>query len=215
MHSCIDGIAVSWPMRRAHELIERRADVEVGALRLLRMRLREEHRARPEVVAADLRRVERFGHAYVGVADDRQILPPRLERRQRALGDELEVSADAGWRPQILRRAPGVRSRGAVHRLDAHQSRLVGDRRIARRLAKGPERRLHRVEIREGDGRSQTAQEGATLECSCQSGCACASLDASARCRLLFVLRLPRRASARLLRKALLFTTPMMKDDTR
>ena len=39
---------------RVH-LIERRAGPDVRALRLLRMRLREEHRARPEVVAADFR----------------------------------------------------------------------------------------------------------------------------------------------------------------
>ncbi len=81
MQSCIDGIAVSLADLARDELIHRRADVEIGALRLLRVRLREEHRARPEVVAADLRRVERLGHARVGVADDRQILAPGLERR--------------------------------------------------------------------------------------------------------------------------------------
>ena len=40
------------------------------ALRLLRVHLRQEHRARAEVIAADLRRRERFGVAHVGVADD-------------------------------------------------------------------------------------------------------------------------------------------------
>ena len=62
------------------DLVDRRADVEVGPLRLLRVRLREERRARAEVVAADLGRRERFGHAHVGVADDGQVLAPRLER---------------------------------------------------------------------------------------------------------------------------------------
>ena len=38
------------------ELVERGADAHVRALRLLRMRLRQEHGARAEVVAADLRR---------------------------------------------------------------------------------------------------------------------------------------------------------------
>ena len=109
MQSCIDGIAVSPAMLSRDDLVERRADVEVGALRLLRMRLREEHRARPEVVAADLRRLERLGHAHVGVADDRQVLRATARAAASApSGIELEVAADLGRRPQILRRAPGV-----------------------------------------------------------------------------------------------------------
>jgi hypothetical protein len=40
------------------------------------VRLREEDGSRAEVIAADLRRLERFGHADVGVADDRQVLAP-------------------------------------------------------------------------------------------------------------------------------------------
>ena len=52
------------------ELIERGAGEQIGALRLLRVRLREEHRARAEVIAADLRQRERLGVARVGVADD-------------------------------------------------------------------------------------------------------------------------------------------------
>ena len=112
MQSCIDGIAVSPPIWRAIELVHRRADVEIGALRLLRVRLREEHRARPEVVAADLRRVERLGHAHVGVADDREVLAPRLERRQRAVGMSSKSSpVPAGAQrffdaPQMLRSRP-------------------------------------------------------------------------------------------------------------
>ena len=56
MHSCIDGIGVSCAELLRVDLIERRAGVDVRALRLLRMRLRQEHRRRAEVIAADLRR---------------------------------------------------------------------------------------------------------------------------------------------------------------
>src|SRR5206468_6947971 len=53
------------------ELIERRPRVHVVAFGLFRMRLGEEHRARAEVIAADLGQRERFGIVDVGVADDR------------------------------------------------------------------------------------------------------------------------------------------------
>ena len=70
MQNCIDGIGVAWPDALRVELVERRADAEIRALRLLRVRLREEHRARAEVIAADFRQRERLGLAHVGVADD-------------------------------------------------------------------------------------------------------------------------------------------------
>ena len=50
------------------------------------MHLRQEHRARAEVIAADFRRRERFGVAHVGVADDGDVVAERLERRE-ALGE--------------------------------------------------------------------------------------------------------------------------------
>ena len=64
-------------------LIERCAREDVRAFGLRRMRLREKHRARPEMVTADLFRLVRFRHAHVGVAHDREILAPRFQRRQR------------------------------------------------------------------------------------------------------------------------------------
>ena len=67
---------------RVH-LIERCAREDVRAFGLRRMRLREKHRARPEMVTADLFRLVRFRHAHVGVAHDREILAPRFQRRQR------------------------------------------------------------------------------------------------------------------------------------
>jgi hypothetical protein len=112
-----------------NDLIDRSADVEIGALRLLRVRLREKDRARSEVVAADLRRLERLGHAHVGVADDGEVLAPRLERGQRAFLDQLEVASDLGRRPEVLGRAPVVAAGGAVHRLDEDDARLVGHAR--------------------------------------------------------------------------------------
>ena len=57
--------------------------MQIRALRLLRMRLRQEHRGRAEVIAADLGRQERLGVAHVGVADDGDVVAPGFERRQR------------------------------------------------------------------------------------------------------------------------------------
>ena len=64
------------------DLVERDAGADVGALRLPRMRLRQEHRARAEVIAADFRQLERFGVAHVGVADDGQVVAEGFERRR-------------------------------------------------------------------------------------------------------------------------------------
>jgi len=104
---------------RVH-LIERRPDLHVGALGLLRVRLREEHRARSEVVAADFRQRERLGVAQVGVADDGDVVLERLERRQAGLR-QVEVAADLLRRPQVLG-DPELRAAGAsVHHLHRHQ----------------------------------------------------------------------------------------------
>ena len=56
MHSCIDGIGVVLAEPLRVELIERDAGLHVAAVRLLRMRLRQKHRARSEVIAADFLR---------------------------------------------------------------------------------------------------------------------------------------------------------------
>ena len=65
------------------------------------MHLGQEHRARAEVIAADLRRADRFGSLAVGVADDRQVVAERLERRQAARR-QIEVASDRRRRPQVL-----------------------------------------------------------------------------------------------------------------
>ena len=175
------------------------------------MRLREEHGARPEVVAADLRRLERLGHPHVGVADDGQILPPGLERRQRSLGDQLEVLSDAGRRPQVLRGAPVVGARRAVHRLDADEA-CPARRGGAAALPESAKRGLHRVEVGKRDGRAHSLKESAPRKCLAREDLHCVSLPTVGyRCPLVPAAAV---ASARLLRNALLFTTPRMNDET-
>jgi len=146
-----------------HDLVEAGAHEQIAPLGLLGVRLREEHRARPEVVAADFRRVERLGHAAVGVADDREMLTPVGERRQRAVGREFELTPHTLGGPEILRSAPGIAAGRAVHRLDAHEALMAGPgaRGTTAQQAAGG---LHGVEIRQGDGRAQSLQERAALE---------------------------------------------------
>ena len=55
------------------------------------------------MVAADFGRLERFGHANVGVADDGQVITPRRERRQCAFLDELETQRGNTSRSRNLR----------------------------------------------------------------------------------------------------------------
>ncbi len=72
------------------ELIDRDAGADIGAFGLARVRLREEHGARAEVIAADLRLRHRLGVAHVGVADDGQVLAEALERAERGRS-EIEI----------------------------------------------------------------------------------------------------------------------------
>ena len=99
------------------ELVERHAGAHVRALRLPRMRLRQEHRARAEVIAADFRQLERFGVAHVGVADDGQVVAEGLERRQ-ARRRQVEALADRRRRPQVLLQAELGGAGRAVHHFD-------------------------------------------------------------------------------------------------
>ena len=141
------------------DLIERHAGAHVGALGLLRMRLREEDGARPEVIAADLGRRHRVRPPDVGVADDRQTVSERLEGTERARR-EIERAPGPGRRPQVLGRAPLVGARRAVHHLDADEPRAIERRRV-----RGPRpeaaRRRHRVEKRQRDRRAEAPQHRA------------------------------------------------------
>jgi hypothetical protein len=140
---------------RVH-LIERRAGPDVGALRLLRMRLREEDRARPEVVAADFRRGECFGHLHVGVRHDRHVVAIRLERRHRVVRHHRVVAARLFRRPQVLACAEHVAAGLAVDFLDADQPRRIG-----KHLAARPRRRNHGVQERQGHRGACASKEGA------------------------------------------------------
>ena len=103
--------------------------MDVGALRLLRVRLGQEHRARAEVIAADLRRGERLGVAHVGVADDGQVVAERLERRQaarrsgRSRGRPPPATTGSSATPI------GVLPADAVHHLDGDEAQLLAARR--------------------------------------------------------------------------------------
>ena len=82
------------------------------------------------MIAADLGRRERLGVADVGVADDRQVIAERLERREAARR-QIEVAADRCGRPQVLLDADRRAAGRAVHHLDARQPHLGGGRLVS------------------------------------------------------------------------------------
>jgi hypothetical protein len=132
------------------------------------MGLRQEDRARPEVIAADFLRLEGFGVAHVGVADDRQVFAERLERAHAARR-QIELTPDRRRRPHVLGQAERRASRRAMHHLDARQTRAAGGRSLGQQRS----RRHHRVEEGKGDRRAHPAQHVATRKvASCQEhGC--------------------------------------------
>ena len=122
MHSCIDGIGVSCPNFCATSWSSEVPASQIRALRLVRMRLGQEHRRRAEVIAADLGRRERLGVAHVGVADDGQVLPVGLERAEHARR-QIERRSGLRRRPQVLLHAERRAAGRAVHHLDGDQPR--------------------------------------------------------------------------------------------
>ena len=111
------------------------------------------------VIVLDWWGLEGLGHAAVRVAHDRQVLAPRLERRERAVTDERVAAAQLLGRPEELRRAERVRAGRAVHRLDRDEARLdVGGG------GEAPDRRHHRVQVRDRNGRAQPLEEGIIQE---------------------------------------------------
>jgi hypothetical protein len=120
------------------------------------VRLREEDRARTEVVTADFRQVERFRHAHVGVADDGHVVAVGLDRRQRVVGHECEISAGLLRREQVFRGAPVVTARQTVDFLHAHESGVFGRSRLH---ATPESRRHHRVQEWQRHRGSHTAEE--------------------------------------------------------
>ncbi len=140
------------------ELVDRGSDPDVGTLGLLRMRLGQEGRAGAEVVAPDLLGFPGFRTLHVGVADDREVVPVRLQRTKNA-GAEVEAAARLRGGPEVLRRAPGVASGRAVNHLDRNEAGAVQRRARPGDCPPFPGRD-HRVQKRQRDARAEAAQEG-------------------------------------------------------
>ena len=139
---------------RVH-LIHRRPRPEVGAVGLLRVRLRQEDGARTEVVSADFRQRDGLRHPHVGVADDREVVAIGLERAQWVVGDQREVAAGGLGCEEVLARAELVAAGQAVHLLDADEPRPVG----CGRFDAGPSGGNHRVQERQRHRRPHAAEE--------------------------------------------------------
>ena len=137
------------------QLIERDAGAHIRALRLPRVRLGQEHRARAEVIAADFRQLERLGVTHVGVADDGQVVAEWLERRQRR-HREVEALADRRRRPEILLQAELGGASRAVHHFDGGNANLAG-----RGLGEHGARRHHRLDQRQRHRHTHAAQHRA------------------------------------------------------
>ena len=95
------------------------------------------------MVAAYLGQREGLGIAYVRVADDRQVIPKRLERTQAARG-EVERTAFGRRRPQVLFYPVFGAAGRTVDHFDAHQAS-----RVSCRLAKRAPGRHHGFEQRQ------------------------------------------------------------------
>ncbi len=141
------------------ELVERGAGEDVVALGLLRVRLGQEHRARPEVIAADLRQRERLGVVHVGVADDGDVF---AERRERLEGRApLEIAPDLRRREQVLLDADARCCRRLPCTISMHTRRCFDAAAPAAVFANTVLRRHHRVEERQRDGDADAFQDGA------------------------------------------------------
>jgi hypothetical protein len=119
------------------------------------MALRQKYGAGAEMVAADLGRGKRFRHAHVGVAHDREVIAERFERRQGGRR-QIELAPGSRRAPEVLLRAPRVRTGGAVHDLDADEPCACG------RSRRSPRRWKHGVQEWQRQHRSAgVAKEGA------------------------------------------------------
>ena len=126
------------------DLIDRRAEVVVRALRPLRLRRAQEGRVRRGVGPG-------VGVLQFQVADHRDLLPEALQRTQ-GRRQFTEGAGAAGRLP--------ARDVGAHRDVDEAQAPY----RLGRRLRPGGHRRHHRVEQGQGDRRPHAAQEGPTRE---------------------------------------------------
>src|SRR5882762_1741441 len=89
------------------------------------MGLSQEHSARAEMVAANLRRSKRLRHPHIGVADDGQIDLEWFQGAERAFRDDLEILPGSRRCKEVLRRSRLVAAGKTVDLLDAYQARPV------------------------------------------------------------------------------------------
>ena len=110
------------------------------------------------MIATDLVGLVRLGHAYVGITDDRQVIPERFQRAQSSRS-QVEVAPYPGRCPKVLRCTPLVAARSPMNHLDRYQTGGV-----VRSRRRGPDTsgRHHSVEQRERHRRAHPAKERAT-----------------------------------------------------
>ena len=105
------------------------------------------------MVAADFGAAAELGVDQVGVADDRDVIAERLERRQARR--ELEIGAFLDRRPVVLGQPLDRRPGSTVHHLDRGQPRLPD----GRGLSLGGCGRHHRIQKRQRDGGADAAKD--------------------------------------------------------
>ena len=118
------------------------------------VRLGQEHRTRPEVITAHLVSIKGLGHAHIGIADDGQVLAPRIQRAERARR-EVEVPTHLCRRPKVLRSTEFTRPCCAMNHFNAHKTR----RRRHAALREEPPRRQHRLKKRKRNRGCSAAQK--------------------------------------------------------
>ena len=139
------------------DLIDRGPRKDIRTAGLLGVRLRQEYCARTKVVTPDLIGFESFCHANVGITDDRESIPPLLERAECACC-QIEIPTDVSGVPEVLTRAPFTASRGSMDQFYRHESRWINDRAGDHSAC-----RHHCIKKRECNRSTHTPEEGASL----------------------------------------------------
>ena len=161
MQNCMDGRGVSWPKRCAYiwssEVPTQMSEPWVCFGWACVRKTALERKWSPPISGV----VKASAWTAVGVADDGEPLLEGTQRRERALGENLEVLARGGRRVEVLRRAPLVAAGQAMHLLDTDEAgrTLVGTRVGAQ--APGGD---HGVEQRQRGRGPESPQEGAARD---------------------------------------------------
>ena len=158
MHISSEGSGFSWPILARDHLVDRDAGVDVLPFGALRVRRAQVDGRRARVVARAFLGAQRPGHRVIRIADHREAILERRERREDAR--QLPVLAFAGRLP--VRRARAVR----------HVQEAVA----AHALRHGRHRGHHRVEQRQRDGRAYAAQERSARDVSLRNEHRCSLL---------------------------------------